>query len=83
MRSKYEVAESMALSATSFAMDKNMTFPFVTIPDFEVQASNSRELSDTDLLSFCPLVTRAQQTEWEGMRTPEGGKRWLPEKWGE
>lgn len=77
-RSKYEVAESMGLSTTSIATDKDLEFPFVTIPNFEVQAGNARELSDTDLLVYCPLVTRGeQQTEWETYSSKNQG--WLGE----
>ena len=54
----------MALSTTSYANDKGLKFPFVTIPDYEVQASNARELSDTDVLAFAPLVHRDLMGKW-------------------
>ena len=77
-RSKYEVAESMALSTTSLALDKDLTFPNVTLPDFEVQSSNARELADLDLMVFCPFVTRGQeQAEWGSYVVQEQG--WLRE----
>jgi len=77
-RSKYEVAESMALSTTSLALDKGLQFPFVTVPDFEIVASNARELSDTDLLAMCPLIKgREQRQEWEDYSVREQG--WLRE----
>ena len=77
-RSKYEVAESMALSTTSLALDKDLQFPFVTVPDFEVVASNARELSDTDLLAMCPLIRgREQRKQWEDYSVRE--QAWLRE----
>jgi hypothetical protein len=77
-RSKYEVAESLGLSTTSVALDKNQVFPFVTLPDFEVQGSSARELSDTDLIVFCPLVYRGEQEKsWGNYSIANQG--WLRE----
>lgn len=64
-RNKFEVAEGMALSTTSLSLDKGLEFPFLTIPDVEVQAINSRKLSDTDLLAYAPLVSLENRREWE------------------
>ena len=54
-------------------MDKGIQFPWVTVPDFEVQASNSRELSDTDLLAWCPLVPRDEAQAWGDYVTENQG----------
>lgn len=74
-RSKFEVGESLAISTTSLARDKDEQFPLLTIPDFEVQATNSRELSDTDMLIYAPLVHVDQQGEWQTYATENQG--WL------
>jgi hypothetical protein len=76
-RSKFEVSESMALGTTSVSLDRQDAFPFVTIPDFEVQASKSRELSDSDLLAYAPLVSVPQRTQWETYAQENQG--WLRE----
>ena len=78
-RSKYEVAESFALATTSLALDRGLTFPFVTLPDFEVQASNARELSDTNRLGWCPFVSRSQASEWGQYVAANQG--WLQESY--
>lgn len=78
-RSKYEVAESLALATTSLALDKNASFPQVTVPNFEVRASNARELSDTDILIWCPFVSRSQQAVWGNHVTANQG--WLRESY--
>lgn len=68
----------MALTTTSLALDRNLEFPLVTVPDFEVVASNARELSDVDLLGLSPLIRgRDQREEWENYSAREQG--WLRE----
>lgn len=76
-RSKFEVSESMALGTTSVSLDREDPFPFVTIPDFEVQASKSLELSDTDLLAYVPLVSLPLRSQWETYAQENQG--WLRE----
>lgn len=76
-RSKFEVSESMALGTTSVSLDREDPFPFVTIPDFEVQASKSLELSDTDLLAYAPLVSLPLRSQWETYAQENQG--WLRE----
>ena len=68
----------MSLSTTSLALDKGLRFPLVTVPDFEIVASNARELSDTDLLAMCPLIKGIDERKaWEDYSVREQG--WLRE----
>ena len=61
------------------ALDKGIEFPFVTVPDFEVQASNARELAQTDAMSWCPMVSRTQAPEWGQYVAANEG--WLEESY--
>lgn len=48
--------------------DNNNTlsgFPFVTVPDFELQGSDLRAISGSHLIYWCPLITDKTRTQWE------------------
>ena len=78
-RTKYEIAESFSLATTSLALDKGLEFPFVTMPDFEVQASNARDLAETEMMAWCPMVSRTQAPEWGRYVATNQG--WLQESY--
>jgi hypothetical protein len=56
---------SMATSITSYAVDTNKTFPFVTIPNFELRGSDLRIQADASLIGWMPLVTDESRVDWE------------------
>jgi hypothetical protein len=56
---------SMATAITAYALDKNQTFPFVTIPYFEIRGSDLRVQADAAILHWMPLVTDATRVAWE------------------
>jgi hypothetical protein len=56
---------SMATAITSYSLDAKQTFPFVTIPDFEVRGSDLRVQADATNIVWLPLVTDATRDEWE------------------
>lgn len=56
-------AQSSAI--TSFARATNATFPFVTMPDFEIRGTNLRIQSGSHILHWLPLVTDQTRTSWE------------------
>ena len=75
---KIQVATSLGLSITSHATDRGETFPFVTLPDFEVQAQKALNLSVGETLQWIPKVEAAQQQSWETYTVLEGPK-WMSE----
>ena len=58
-------AASMSTTITSYAIDKNLSFPFVTLPDFALRGSHARIQSGSLILHYFPLVTDDNREEWE------------------
>jgi hypothetical protein len=56
---------SMATAITSYSLDAKQTFPFVTIPNFEVRGSDLRVQADATSIVWLPLVTDETRDEWE------------------
>jgi hypothetical protein len=56
---------SLANSITSQALATNQTFPFVTIPDFEILGSDLRVQAGAMILYWTPLVTDETRAAWE------------------
>lgn len=75
--SKVEVAQSVAIGITSYASDREQSFPFVTLPDFEKRVGKARALSDSEIISWSPLVADADREEWEAYSAANG--QWLRE----
>jgi hypothetical protein len=57
--------DTMSASITSYAVATNSTFPFVTVPDFEVSGANLRTVSGTFVATWLPLVTDETRDAWE------------------
>ena len=62
---KFDVAQSLSMSATSYANERGHDWPFVTTPDFEQLTRKAREMSEADLIMFIPLFLKDRQTDWE------------------
>jgi hypothetical protein len=56
---------SMATAVTSYALDTKQTFPFLTIPHFEIRGSDLRVQADAATLHWTPLVTDETRVAWE------------------
>jgi hypothetical protein len=56
---------SMATTITSYALDTKQTFPFVTVPNFEIRGSDLRVQADAIAVLWSPLVTDETRTAWE------------------
>jgi hypothetical protein len=56
---------SMATAITSYALDTKKTFPFVTVPNFELRGSDLRIQADATFVHWMPLVTDETRTAWE------------------
>jgi hypothetical protein len=56
---------SMATTITSYSLDTKQTFPFVTIPNFQVRGSDLRVQADAANVFWMPLVTDETRDAWE------------------
>jgi hypothetical protein len=56
---------SMATAITSHSLDAKKTFPFVTIPNFEIRGSDLRIQADATNIIWLPLVTDETRDAWE------------------
>ena len=56
---------SLSTSITSYAKATNASFPFVTVPDFELRGSDLRVTSSSHLIYYCPLITDDNRLQWE------------------
>jgi hypothetical protein len=48
----------------SQATSTNATWPYVTIPNFDIWTDTARSLTGIDLVLFAPLVKRSQRAAW-------------------
>ena len=62
---KLGAIDSLDISVTSYAVGMNLTFPFVTIPDFDLRSANTLALADTFSVFLVPLVLDTVRSEWE------------------
>jgi hypothetical protein len=56
---------SMATAITSHSLATKQTFPFVTIPNFEIRGSDLRVQADSSGIAWLPLVTDETRVAWE------------------
>jgi hypothetical protein len=56
---------SMATSITSYSLEAKQTFPFVTIPNFDIRGSDLRVQADATSILWLPLVTDETRVAWE------------------
>jgi hypothetical protein len=56
---------SMSTDITSYALDTEQAFPFVTIPHFEIRGSDLRVQADAAIIHWMPLVTDETRIDWE------------------
>ncbi len=60
------MVDLMSVTYTSYALDRNLTWPFVTLPNFEIIALRARHLVPTSAaIVFCPLISHANRAAWE------------------
>lgn len=56
---------TLSTSITSYAKHTNASFPFVTVPDFELLGADLRVTSSSHLIYYCPKITNANRLQWE------------------
>jgi hypothetical protein len=64
-RSIFDNLESLSTFATSYALAGNLTWPFVVIPDFQVHAMVSSQITGADTVGLYPLVSNQNREMWE------------------
>lgn len=56
---------SLSSDFTSYALQSNSSFPFVTLPDFAERGSHFRAQSGSHIVHWLPLVTNEKRQAWE------------------
>jgi hypothetical protein len=62
---RLEAIHTLATTVTSYALDAEKTFPFVTVPHFAMRGSDLRVQADALIVHWMPLVTDETREEWE------------------
>jgi hypothetical protein len=57
--------DSLAVTMVSYARDENITWPFVTLPDFGVKMAKLLPLTDACVITVLPIVYPEKRKEWE------------------
>ena len=65
VNSSFTAIESFAVTISSFAASSNMTWPFVTVPNFAARADRLTKETKGFLVSMAPLVQADQRQEWD------------------
>lgn len=68
---------SLGVMYTSYARDKNLTWPMVTMNDFQQRAQSALFLSKALFLEICPIVEEDAREEWENYTVTHNA--WLEE----
>lgn len=55
----------LSVTITAFSLQSNASFPYVTMPMFEVSGQQARLKSGVELFAYCPIVSQSQKTSWE------------------
>lgn len=71
----FEASRAMARAMTAAVLLSNETWPFVTFPMYEVYAKEARQRAGLEVLSYSPIVTKAQEQEY--VNYTEANKQWI------
>ena len=69
-------ADSLVTTMVSYAKDTNSTYPFVTIPDFELRSGKIRLLAKAVWLALYLRVEHEERADWEAY-TVKHGRTWV------
>jgi hypothetical protein len=72
-RNLFSAMRGCSNSISAAAITTNSTFPFVTVPAFEVLAESVRKQSESELLLFTPKVEVSEVTRWNKYTTANEG----------
>jgi hypothetical protein len=76
-KEKFGALSTLGVSFTSFASGHNLTWPFVTMNDFQQRAASARRVSNALYTQILPIISGANKEEWE--RYSVENKGWLDE----
>jgi hypothetical protein len=68
----------MSSALTAEAAHQNASWPFVTVPAFEVIGASAREQTGFEAIIFCPFVVEANVDKWQKFSADES-RVWLRE----
>lgn len=71
------VVDAFVVGLVSHARSSNQTWPFVTLPDFAVQAAKTRCLSKSSVMNLYNLVTDDDRERWQNYSLSNDG--WVSE----
>eukprot|EP00934_Nitzschia_sp_Nitz4_P002763 Nitzschia sp. Nitz4//scaffold207_size38617//10//3538//NITZ4_007669-RA/size38617-snap-gene-0.0-mRNA-1//1//CDS//3329541587//2753//frame0 len=77
MEDDFSSMDNMALALTSYASASEATWPYVTMPAFEVQASTLRGRLNSEWVSLVTLVEEDDRQAWEDYSVEE--QKWISE----
>ncbi|CAB9507949.1 respiration control sensor protein ArcB [Seminavis robusta] len=60
-----QASTTLSSYITSYAVQHNLSFPYVTVPDFELFGSHLRSVSGSHIVHWMPFVTDLQREDWE------------------
>ncbi|CAB9497503.1 Receptor-type guanylate cyclase gcy [Seminavis robusta] len=73
---RFGIVDNFAQELTSYEKDApNVTWPFVTMPDFERRAGRTAALADLFCILILPMVPAEQRVEWEHYAVANQGWR--------
>jgi hypothetical protein len=72
-RNLFSAMRGCSNSISAASITTNSTFPFVTVPAFEVLAESVRQQSESELLLFTPKVEVGEVTRWNRHATANEG----------
>jgi class 3 adenylate cyclase len=73
----FDTYESFSLQLTSFALGTGAVWPYVTLPQFEAQASQALQRTGAIFITLTPFVKGSQIAEWESFSVENPG--WIEE----
>ena len=65
MHQKLQSVDALSASITAHALEANETFPFVTIPYFDILGANARLSGDQAMAFYLPYIAEESREDWE------------------
>ena len=72
---KFTAGSGLSQATTSHRVDHRFEFPFLQLSQFEVRTTETRKLSQAELVIWAPIVRNEEREEWE--RWAIGNQTWI------
>lgn len=72
----FSTVTGLSTTITSYALDQNLTFPYVTIPHFDKRGAGILEVSGAQYVGLCQIIKEDRRSEWESWSVHN---QWIPE----